>query len=158
MNEQQVAITKAFEAFMLEIRAVEAKLDVEPGVLQFVELSREAAFRAGWNARQDWQDHYDAEAPTVRVPAPTTVRALVDVGQRAWVQPLAIIEHMGTGQLFVDPRFTITRQPSDRCCMELAVTSEGLVAMGPTDRHRLSPEIDRERLRPLLRLEAVAAG
>lgn len=159
MQEQrQVAMTRDFHAFMLEVRAVETKLDLEPGLLQFIELSREAAFRAGWNAGQTWQEHHDAEAPTVRVTAPTTVRALVEVGRRGWVQPLAIIEHMGTGELFVDPRFTVSHGPSDRCCIELVVTNDGLVALGPPDRHRLSAEIDGDRLRPLLRLETMTAG
>ena len=88
----------------------------------------------------------------MRMPAPSTVKTLVEVGQRAWVRPLAIVEHMKTGELFVDPRFTTAPSRSDRCCIALVVTSEGLVASGPTDRHRLCHELDRSRLRPLLRL------
>ena len=143
---------------MLELRAAGPRLDLEPGIAQYLELAREAAFRSGWAAGQHWHEHHDAEAPTVRCPVLKSARALVDVGARAWVEPLAIIEHMGTGELFVDPRFTIAGQPSDRCCIELVVTSEWLVASGPLDRHRLSPEIDRGRVRPLLRLEALTVG
>ena len=157
-SERQIAIIKDYDAFVLEMQAAEPNLDLEPGVAKYLELSRKVAFQAGWNAGQHWQEHRDAEAPTVRCSPPSTVRALVDVGDRAWVQPLAIVEHMSTGALFVDPRFTIIPRRSDRCCIELTVTAEGLVASGPADRHRLSPEIDRQRLRPVLRFDAVSLG
>ena len=155
-GQRQTAITRDFDTFLRELRTAGLEIDLEPGIAQYVELSREAAFRAGWACGQHWQEQHDAEAPTVQCAPLSTVRALVGVGERAWVQPLAIIEHMGTGERFVDPRFTIARQPSDRCCIELVVTRDGLVASGPADRHRLSPEIDRDRLRPLLRFEALA--
>jgi hypothetical protein len=155
---QETNIQESFHAFMLDLRAAEVRLDLPPGLAQYVELAREAAFRAGWTAGQRWQEHHDAEAPTVRCRALSTVRALVAVGDRAWVQPLAIVEHMDTGERFVDPLFTIARQPSERCCIELVVTAAGLVAAGPPDRHRLSPEIDRERLRPLVAFEARPTG
>lgn len=157
-GQRQTAITRDFDTFLRELRTAGLEIDLEPGIAQYVELSREAAFRAGWAFGQHFQEHHDAEAPTVRCAPLSTVRALVGIGDRAWVQPLAIIEHMGTGDLFVDPRFTIVRQPSDRCCIELVVTHDGLVASGPADRHRLSPEIDRERLRPLLRFDPLAVG
>ena len=157
-THRQSAITRDYDAFVLELRAAGPRLDLEPGIAQYVELSREAAFRAGWAAGQHWQEHHDAEAPTARCPVLKSVRALVDIGARAWVQPLAIIEHTGTGELFVDPLFTITRQPSDRCCIELMVTSEGLVATGPADLHRLCPEVDRERLRLLIAFEHPEVG
>ena len=150
---RQIAIAKDFDAFLLELRAAGPRIDLEPGIAQYVELSREAAFRAGWACGQHWQAHHDAEAPTVQCAPLSTVRALVGIGDRAWVQPLAIIEHIDTGDLFVDPLFTISPAPSDRCCIELSVTATGLVARGPADRHRLSPEIDRERLRPLTRFD-----
>jgi hypothetical protein len=158
MQPQETSIEEDLHAFMLDLRAAEARLDLPPGLAQYVELARETAFRAGWNAGQRWQEHRDAEAPTVRCRALTTVRALVDVGDRAWVQPLAIVQHMESGEFFVDPLFTIVRQPSARCCIELVVTSAGLVASGPPDRHRLSPEIDRERLRSLVGFEILTAG
>lgn len=157
-SERRTAIIKDYDAFVLEMQAAESNLDLEPDVAKFLELSRKVAFQAGWNAGQHWQEHRDAEAPTVRCTAPRTVRTLIGIGERAWVQPLAIVEHMATGDLFVDPRFTVSPQPTDRCCIELVVTSDGLVASGPADRHRLSPEIDRERLRPLLRFDVVPVG
>lgn len=159
MHEQRrMAITRDFQAFIIDLKAAGPQLDLEPGLARYVELAREAAFRAGWACGQEWQERHDAEAPTVRCTAPSTVRALVEVGARAWVQPLAIIEHIGTGERFVDPRFTTTLQPSERSCIELVVTHDGLVASGPTDRHRLTPEIDRQRLRPLCRFNPLASG
>jgi hypothetical protein len=158
MNSHRDAIDEAFHAFLLELRRVELPLDLEPGVAQYLELAREAAFRAGWVAGRGWQEHHDTTASTVSGRVASTVRALVDVGDRAWVQPFAVIEHIATGELFVDPRFTIAGARSEQCCLELVVTPTGLVAIGPTDRHRLSPEIDRHRLRPLARLEAPASG
>ena len=155
---RETAIEEDFHAFMKELREAEARLEVEPGVAQYVELAREAAFKAGWTAGQRWQEGYEAEAPTVRCQAVRTVRGLVNVGDRAWVQPLAVIEHMETGECFVDPLFTISRERSARCCVQLVVTSAGLVASGPPDRHRLSPEVDRERLRPLVDFEILAVG
>jgi hypothetical protein len=158
MNVQRhTAITKDFDAFLGELRAAGLQIDLEPGVAQYVDLSREAAFRAGWACGQHFQEQHDAEAPTVRCAPLSTVRALVGIGDRAWVQPLAIIEHIITGERFVDPRFTIVRQPSDSCCIELVVTSEGLIAVGPNDLHRLTHEIHTDRLRPLLRFEPLAA-
>lgn len=151
---QEIAIDEAFHAFILELRAAETGLDLEPGVAQFVELARETAFRSGWSASQRWQASHDAAASTVRAPrVPSTVRALVDVGDRAWVQPFAIVEHLPSGEMFVDPLFTIAATPTDRCSIELVVTPGGLVALGPANLHRLCPEVDRERLRPLARFE-----
>lgn len=72
-----MAITRDFQAFILDMRAAGPQLDLEPGLAQYVELAREAAFRAGWACGQEWQEHHDAEAPTVRCTAPSTVRALV---------------------------------------------------------------------------------
>jgi len=158
-TQEDLAIEEAFHAFILELRATEVGLDLPPGIAQFVELSRKAAFRAGWSSGQHWQEHHDAAASTVRAPrVPSTVRALVDVGDRAWVQPFAIIEHTATGELYVDPLFTIAAAPTGRCCIELLVTPEGLVARGPANLHRLCPEIDRERLRPLARFETLTVA
>lgn len=153
-TQQDIATDEAFHTFILELRAAEVGLDLEPGIAQFVELARETAFRSGWSACQRWQACHDAAASTVRAPrVPSTVRTLVDVGDRAWVQPFAIVEHLPSGELFVDPLFTIAATPTDRCSVELVVTPEGLVATGPANLHRLCPEIDRERLRPLARFE-----
>lgn len=155
---RSAATTRDYQAFLHELQSAGLRLELEPDLEEYVQLVRETAFRAGWAAGQAWQEQHHAEAPTARCTPPSTVRALASVGDRAWVQPLAIVEHMGTGERFVDPRFTITREPSDRCCIELVVTDAGLVASGPPNRHRLSPEIDRDRLRPLLRFEALTVG
>ena len=82
-THQETALTRDFNAFMLELRAAEARLDLEPDVAQYVELAREAAFRSGWRASQHWQEHHDAEAPTIRCRPLNTVRALVDIGDQA---------------------------------------------------------------------------
>lgn len=156
--DRETSIRDDFSTFIRELHAAEGRLDLAPGVAQYVELAREAAFRAGWAAGQHWQEQVSAEAPTVRCRPLGTVRGLVDVGARGWVQPLAIIEHVGTGDWFVDPLFTISRDRSARCCIQLVVTRAGLVASGPPDRHRLCPEVDRDRLRPLVDFDPLAVG
>lgn len=152
-THHEIVIDEAFRAFTLEQRRAEVGLDLEPGVAQLVALAREVAFRSGWGAAQRWQEGLDAAASTVRASVASTVHALVDLGDRAWVQPLAIIEHIPSGALFVDPLFTLAASPTERCCVELRVTAAGLVATGPARSHRLCPVIDRERLRPLARFE-----
>ena len=101
-SDHEIVIDEAFRAFTLEQRRAEVGLDLEPGVAQLVALAREVAFRSGWGAAQRWQEGLDAAASTVRASVASTVHALVDLGDRAWVQPLAIIEHIPSGALFVD--------------------------------------------------------
>ena len=157
-NQLNDAITRDFRAFLDEFRSVEPPLDLEPGLLQYIALCREAAFRAGWAAGQHWQAQSDIETTPARSTMLSLVRALIRVGDRAWVQPQAIIESTQTGEMFVEPLFPISRRRSDRYCIELTLTAEGLVASGPNNRHRLSPEIDRQRLRPLAGFEVRTTG
>jgi hypothetical protein len=121
-NRRNDAITTDFHAFLDEFRSVEPPLDLEHGLVQYLALCREAAFRAGWAAGQHWQAHCGIKTTPVRSTILSMVRTLVCVGDRAWVQPQAIIEYMETGELFVDPLFPITRHPSDRYCIELTLT------------------------------------
>lgn len=58
-----------------------------------------------------------------------------------WVQPLALIEDLSTRTLFLDPRFKAAPEPSETRCMELVETDAGLVAVGPTDAHRLGQRV-----------------
>ena len=157
-NQLNDAITRDFRAFLDEFRSVEPPLDLEPGLLQYIALCREAAFRAGWAAGQHWQAQSDIETTPARSTMLSLVRALIRVGDRAWVQPQAIIESTQTGEMFVEPLFPISRRRTDRYCIELTLTAEGLVASGPNNRHRLGREIERQRLRPLAAFEVRTMG
>ena len=151
-HDPQTAIDQDFAAFARETHPTEPPLDLEPEVAEYLELAREVAFRTGWDRGRAWEADRLGDAPTVRCTPRATVRALCNVGDRAWTQPLAIIEHIPTGDRFVDPRFPISLRPADDRCVELRMTEDGLVAVGPTDQHRLSHEVDRARLRPLVEL------
>lgn len=151
-------LAQAFDAFVADLEPIEATMELMPDIVEYVGLAREAAFRAGWDAHRLHDEGTDPAASTTCGRMTPTVRALVDVGDRAWVQPLALIEHMTTGEQFVDPMFPIAAELSARCSMELTVTEAGLVAAGPPNQHRLCADVDRSRLRPLARFEVLIPG
>ncbi|MEX1365603.1 MAG: hypothetical protein AB1Z98_20920 [Nannocystaceae bacterium] len=157
-HERRTAIARDLTTFKQRIEQTEPLLDLEPDIAEYIGLAREVAFRSGWDAGQTWETHRLAEAPTVPSLPRATVRMLVDIGDRAWTQPLAVIEHIPTGDRFVDPRFPIELRPSERSPVELLVTEAGLVATGPADLHRLCPEIDRDSFRPLADFRPATSG
>lgn len=157
-TQSDLNLIQAFDAFATDLEPLEATMELHPDLVEYLALAREVAFRAGWEARCASAESPDPAASTVRRRMVHTVRALADVGDRAWVQPLAIIEHMTTGEQFIDPMFPIAAARSARCCVALTVTDEGLVAAGPPDRHRLCPDVDRHRLQPLVGFEALVPG
>ncbi len=95
--------------------------------------------------------------PRTRTEWTPTVGMISEVGDQTWVQPLAIVEHTGTGDYFIDPRFGIADMPSDVFTIEVVVTEDGLVASGPADQHRLREHVERSHFRPLAAFK-VATG
>lgn len=73
--------------------------------------------------------------------------------ESAWVQPLALIEDLATHVVVLDPRFKATPEPSRTRCMELVKTEEGLVAIGPTDAHRLARQVGQLGFPPVMAIE-----
>ncbi|MCH9683894.1 MAG: hypothetical protein K0V04_20850, partial [Deltaproteobacteria bacterium] len=137
--------------FRIQAANLTDALDVAPDVSECIEMCREVAFRAGWAAALEWRDRELADEPTVRLPR--TARVLTTVGDRGWVEPFAIVEHTETGHCFVDPLFGIRPTSTPQHSIELVVAADGLVAIGPSDCHRLCPTIDEERLLPLVAFE-----
>lgn len=133
---------------------------IDPQLMKLMRGLREHAFEEGWYSREQLLDEEGAVAPRIKrpkpKPKPSPKPKPVD-DERMWVNSMAIVEDLATGELFVDPRFPVRRAPTDRCCVELVRTSEGLVARGPPNHRPRRCEIDRERLRPLVRFDRAPA-
>ena len=153
-------LEQAYALFLADLDATESALPLPAAMAEYVALAREGAFQAGWRAhREAVQPGAEPEAAsTVRGSTRPTVRALVDLGDHAWVHPFAVIEHAGTGECFIDPWFPLAEEESDEHCIALTVTEVGLVASGPPDCHRLSPDVARARLLPLVDFEPLPLG
>lgn len=129
---------------------------IDPQLMKLMRGLREHAFEEGWYSREQLLDEGGAVAPRTKRPTPKPKPKPVD-DERMWVNTMAVVEDVTTGELFVDPRFPVRRTPTDRCCVELVMTAEGLVAKGPPNDRRRRLQIDRERLRPLARFDRVPA-
>lgn len=154
MEQEITSLNAAYEGFLADLKQIQPGLDLPPEVADYLDVARQAAFAAGWTARGDCPPPVDPEESTVRLQKhQLAIRDLVDVGDRAWIQPHAIVEDMSTHEFFVDPMFSVSWHSSEHHCIELVVADEGLIAFGPTDRHRLAEHADRSRLRPLVGIE-----
>ena len=166
--------TQVLDAVVTEFERLQATPLLTADVLEVLRREVQASFFAGWEARHGWGEALDSMGPMSASPAPMStsvaspssadsrmggkVGDLVEVDSLAWVEPLAIVEDVTTGERFIDPRFPLIADPSDRYCVVLMMTEEGLVAAGPDDLHRLSPVVARDQLRPLARYDVETEG
>ena len=159
--------TQVLDAVVTEFERLQATPLLTADVLEVLRREVQASFFAGWEARHGWGEALDSMAPmSASAASPSSadsrmggkVGDLVEVDSLAWVEPLAIVEDVTTGERFIDPRFPLIADPSDRYCVVLMMTEEGLVAAGPDDLHRLSPVVARDQLRPLARYDVETEG
>lgn len=146
------AITNDYAKYVDGLALDDLEFDLTPTVAELLRMTREAAFRSGWDSGRQWQAKDFSEAPTKRIAR--SIRAM-EVGDHAWIQPTAIIQQGESegGALFLDPRFATRGARSVGYTIRLSKLEEGFVAVGPTDQHRIHLQPINPSFFPLLRLE-----
>ena len=146
------AINNDYATYVDGLALDDIEFDLSPTVAELLRLTREAAFRSGWDSGRQWQAKDFSEAPTKRIVR--SIRSL-EVGDHAWIQPTAIVQQgeAEDGALFLDPRFATRGARSVGYTVRLSRLEEGFVAVGPTDQHRIHLQPISGSFFPLLRLE-----
>lgn len=148
--DRHEAINHDYAAYVEGTTVPDLDFELSGQAAELLRLTREAAYRHGWDAGQQWQAHAFSTAPTVRITRP--IRTL-EAGESAWIQPHAIIENGTSGELFLDPRFATRPARSTGFTIRVSKLDEGFVALGPTDQHRIHLQPISRHFLPLLRLD-----